>query len=234
MGKDPLQILQQGLPAPEITVPIRDSFHTARGWREVGQIYTLAENAAYPRPKAITKLIHEFDRGVIPGGILWVFRSPSDESGETDEAFYRHCIFRHVHSEHAHTFNPELQIPGSYKGPTPNFLDCILQGRVPDPRGYDLPFNMVPWDEALVAQLRREYMDDNKAGMQAFVDRVVKSDAMSAEARREEQRYINDDLQRYVNKKLETISDVDAKEYMGYQVHRAEAMVAQARAKAGS
>lgn len=203
--------LQAAADAAKISVPVRDSFHTAPGYREIGMEFTTGEGESFRDP-AVTKAIRVFDPTMIPVWVRWAFLSPSDTGEPKLVVFGRHGIARYVEDPHGEL--PPFPIIRSlyYDGPLPNKLELILEGEK-DPRYSDLPGKFVPWDWALHARLRAAYnVWSVREAKRKFVTEVLEARERAAEKRRAEEAYVRADLDRYATRKLEQVSEVEMKE----------------------
>lgn len=198
--------LQRSLPTG--TMNVRDSFHTARGYRDLGMKFTAGEGE-YPRNPLVVAEIKNQWPDLVPLWCRWAFRGPDGE----DIVFGRHAIGR---------INRDPKLPaeefavdkpfgyGVYRNP--HQLILIWQGSKPDKRGVDLPGEYLPFDWNLLEFLRKSEFRGIKAEKERLA-RVEDEQIKAAANRREEQDRINADLQNYVNKKLDTVSEVELKEW---------------------
>ena len=198
---------------PTVTRPVRDSFYSAPGWRELDMEFSCCEGE-YPRDPAVTRAIRTFDPDMIPLWVRWVFLSPQETGAPYVEVFGRHAIGRWVKNPHYLHEPLRVLTPFHWRGPTPNQVDLILEG-VPDPRAADLPGAFVPWDWRLYYFLRKAYTDHRSAKELAkqFVHDPAEAQRRAQEQVRAEFEYRQRDLQRYAQKQLDKVSEVEAREF---------------------
>lgn len=149
-----------GIVEPKATLPVmrgklRDSFHTARGYREVAVEYTAIPDVMYPWDPAVMKRVWEYRPDAIPLWVRWVFRTPQDEENPHDVVFGRHALGLIGRGEplEFRVSMPTMPVQGLYFG-KPTALWFIHEGNV-DPEHRDLPGSYLPFDDTLVDRVKR-------------------------------------------------------------------------------
>lgn len=197
---------------PKLTMPVRDSFHTAGGWRELGVSYSCIPDPVYPWSPEVLKAIWEFDPGVIPLWVRWAFLSPDGEV----VVFGRHAIGRRVRDPHTAIWPMQVEMPSfpcnGVRFERPNLIEMILLGD-PDPRAADLPGAYQPFNWNLYKLLRKSYLETS-------VKELAKRTIHDPEARRQEelsklraeQAYIRKDVEKFIEKQLDNLSEVQLRD----------------------
>jgi hypothetical protein len=224
-SKLPAWVRRQPLLTPEVReelkqeyqIPIRDSFHTVRGWRDLGIVYEVAGGDPYKDP-VVTRAIHTFDPDVIPMTVRWTFMEAAPST--RTETFVRHALGRYIASPHYEHAPLPVVLPPLYVGPVPNQIDLIWSGELfgmKDPRGGDIPGDFLPWDSRLVAFYQRAYSwhkNHTVAEMKEhFVSEPLKKAAKVSAARRAEELYKLNDIRAYVSKLLSRLGEPELKAY---------------------
>lgn len=206
-----VQVLKEKAIAP-VHRPMADSPLNAPGWKELGITYTCIPDSVYPWDPKILKRIQEFDPDVRP---LWVRHSFLSPDNTEIAVIGRHGIGRYKPTtiKDVVTLEVEGAPPGMEK---PNIIEFVWSG----PSDGSLPGDYKPFDDSLVAHCRTRYT--LKSAREAKAD--MHNDIALARARRakaqEEHDYIKRDLDKYVQKKLDNMSEVELKETFGNLHHR--------------
>jgi hypothetical protein len=205
-------------PVQPLEVPIRDSFQTAPGWRDLGMEYTCVPDAQYPWDPKVLRTIWTFDPGVIPMWVRWAFLSPADDGQEEVVIFGRHAIGRHVDNPHSqleplHVSMPPMPCQG-VRFDRPNLIELIAVG-APDKRASDLPGEYMPFGYQLVKHLRKQYREATAKEIYklAVTDKQAAADENLRKVRQEEL-YRRADVEAFVAKKLENVSEIEMRDRM--------------------
>jgi hypothetical protein len=205
-------------PVQPLEVPIRDSFQTAPGWRDLGIEYTCIPDATYPWDPKVLRTIWSFDPGVIPMWVRWGFLSPADDGQEKVEIFGRHAIGRAVHNPHAlleplHVSMPPMPCQG-VRFERPNLVELIAVGK-PDSRASDLPGEYMPFGYQLVKHLRKQYREASARQLykEAVTDKQEAAALALAKVRAEEA-YRRADVEAFVARKLDGVSELEMRDRM--------------------
>lgn len=140
---------------PTLTGRLRDSFHTARGYREVAVEYTAIPDSLYPWDPAVMKRVWEYRPDAVPLWVRWVFRTPQDEENPHDIVFGRHALglVGRGEPQEFRVGMPTIPCQGLYFR-KPTSLWFIHEGNV-DPEHRDLPGSYLPFDDTLVDRVKR-------------------------------------------------------------------------------
>jgi len=193
--------------------PIRDSFHTAPGWRDVGMEISCVPDAVYPWGAAELKQIWAWDPGVVPLWVRWAFLKAADEGGGL-VVFRRHAIGRHVKNPHGDMTLHNVQMPSmpcqGVKFERPNQIELILMGETLG----DVPGEFLPWGPWLVQKLRTLYRELHpKELKRELLDVPWEAAARRKQQARAEDAYRKRDLDRYITRKLKDVSEIEAREW---------------------
>lgn len=142
--------------AATMKVKVRDSFHSARGYREVAVEYTAIPDAMYPWDPKVLRRIWAFRPDAVPLWVRWVFRTPEDEESPHDIVFGRHALGLVGKGEPQESFRvgmPTMPTQGIWFA-KPTALWFIHEGSV-DPEHRDLPGSYLPFDDTLVDRVKR-------------------------------------------------------------------------------
>lgn len=216
---------QQALAAslPDISVPIGDSDYTAPGYLYYGHFFSCVPDAAYPWDPAVLAAIREFCPDAMPILIRSVWRN--GDYGQMDEPFVvvRHGIARAIRDpklpihENLNCRMPSLPtrglcIPGrSILDCRPNYLEAEWYDPDNRPWGHDLPGAYLPFDWEFYHSLRRCHDDNSGVTVRAIMDQKRSERARRDRSRREEERYIRRDFEKFYSVEP---SDVEWKEAM--------------------
>jgi hypothetical protein len=220
-----------------------DYDNNATGWREIGMFFSCVPSELYPWDPDVLKAIWEFDPGVIPIWVRWVFQAPAEDSNHFETVvFGRHALGRYVDnpSEGTVTFKPgQVTMPDmpcqGVKFKTPNILIRILEGFPIPGAPSDLPHEYVPFDWRVYYKLRRDYLENITAKEYARkeMERIETQRAKRKADLEAEHAYRMKDFGKYVEKKIEQISDVEHKEIlreqaaqrMGYRTRESKPLI---------
>lgn len=203
-------------PAREpITLPLRDSPHTAPGWREVGMFFTMVyPPGCEPNADAVAAM-RRAHPDMVPLWVNWVFRSPADE-GDEEVKFGRHAVGRVVDDPHGVLEPLHITATPTYNPlPKPTILEAIFQGpKDPTSKWSDLPGAYKPFDWEVFGWILENYGIKTAAEVyEAKVARPARARAAVLKAKQEEAAYIKRDVGRFVEKQLAKVSEVEMKEW---------------------
>jgi hypothetical protein len=206
--------------APALERPVRDSFHTAPGWREVAFELTCSPDPAHPWDPEVVKAIWRFDSGLVPMWVNWVFAPPGDDAGRV--VFGRHVLGRYEPHRKGDAPEFRVQMPTmpcqGIKFERPNVLELVLMmpTNTQYPDAPDLPGDYIPFNWAIVEWLRERYKASQKGGKEIardYINAQREATEKAQAARDDEMEYRRKDLEKYVNKKLEQVSEVELKNH---------------------
>lgn len=209
---------------PSLQMPVRDSFHSAPGWRDLGTYYSCVPDAVYPWDPVVMRRIREFAPDAVPLWIKWVFRSPEDESDPHVEVYGRHGLGRVLDKGRTETFPFHVTMPtmpsqGLYFK-KPNNIWFIHDG-APNKRP-ELPGNYLPFDDTILDRAWESAIGMRMSDEEytAYLKKKFVTDKLEARDRRREA-YAKDLLERrehirpYAQRMYDAISDVEWKQIQG-------------------
>lgn len=198
-----------------IQVPLRDSPHTAPGWREVGMFFTMVYPPGMEPEADAVAAVRRAHPDMIPLWVNWVFRSPADE-GDEEQCFGRHAIGRHVQDQQGALEPLKIEAMPLFKRlPKPQLLEAIFQGpKSKSSKWSDLPGAYQPFNWEVAGWILENYgVKTSREFYEAKVARPARARAAAERAKAEEQEYIKRDLDRFVEKQLAKVSEVEMKEW---------------------
>jgi len=207
--------LRQSAPIPIDLGAVPDSPWTAPGWKEVDITYTCVPDSVYPWDPKVLERIHEFDPEAVPIWVRWTFRSPDNKQLVT---FGRHAIgrYRPILTKDV----PHLSIeamPSVPKMKRPNVIEFIWMDNNEDD---DLPGKYRPFDDRLVFFCRKNYAQKSVREYMAQIESWREAYFKNVASMKEDMAYRQKDLDRYVQKKLDQMSEVEMGEVFGNLQHR--------------
>lgn len=189
----------------------------APGWHELGMEFTCAEGE-YSRDPAVTAAIKKFMPDMIPLWVRWAFWKP-DSGDSTVTVFGRHAIGRYdpaLSARSDRSFYEQIRTGYYHKGPVPNIIEKILCGEL-DPEAPDLPGKFIPWDWALVKELKDQVDYTAKLSIQDLKEHFIWGPKRRQEEARlkaeMEYEYIMRDIGSFVDRCMATRSEVEMKEF---------------------
>jgi len=205
--------------APSLSVPIHDSADYARGWKFLGEFYSCIPDCAYPWNPSIVHAIREFCPDVMPISIRTAWQSSRLDGEPRTMVLVRHGIARYVRDpicpvHHFDCAMPSTPVPGGVRLRKPNYIELNWYDREVRPYGYDLPGAYLPFDWELYTSLRTAYVDN--LNPEELVEKLIapaeRKKSVAAAQSADEHAYVDRDIQSYISKKLETLSDSEQKE----------------------
>lgn len=196
--------------------PLRTDAHSAPGWRDLGMEISCIPDAVYPWDREVLRAVREFDPGVVPIWVRWIFLSPQDTGEPEVVVFGRHGIARRLPRDPKSPEPVPLQIMGFESGrpqPHPHLIEFIWMG-ARDKRASDLPGAYKPFDWEMYHWMRNNYQTKS-------VKELVREAVFNPEDRRKaefkkkqaEDDYRRADLERFVNNKLSQVSEVELRDH---------------------
>lgn len=179
------------------------------GWTYVTTVISANPSELYPFDKSIAKAIKEHTQGKLqPFWVTDVYRSPQGAANPHDEKFGRHVLALKCRTQEAQFF---------HAGQGYQIWLQLVAGV--DSRAADLPKGYFPFDNRVLKYVQNNW---RKATVKDIADQIKQQHEESearAEKNRAEAERLEADVQRYAAKKLETISDVELKNYMLNKIH---------------
>lgn len=152
----------------------------------------------------------------------WIYQVPVERSDSYETHIEgRHCVGRYKWNPWNPPVQWEIETPSNYRGPVPNILEVQFDHQL-GATDNDFPGPYEPFDWNVYYQLRAAYDDSTRAADLAHDMVKAKLDQIETRRnrRREELEYINRDFRAWAQKKLDTVSDVEIKEYLRRQPKR--------------
>jgi hypothetical protein len=218
--------LEQAQVAPSLLpsgrVPIRDSFYTAPGYREIGMFYSCVPDPAYPWDPKIVREIWKWAPDAVPMWVHWVFLSPQETGNPKIEIFGRHALGRVIKNRRGSLEPMRVLMPTfPCQGLTfekPNDIWFIHQGPMGLHKKYkDLPGDYLPFDSDLVMKVAEasQGFKMTEAEYRAHLTKVMITDPIKRElariaALKAERAYARGDVLEYVDRQYEKVGDQEA------------------------
>lgn len=212
---------------PTLHIPVKDSFDSAPGWRDLGTYYTCVPDAQYPWDPVVMKRIQEFAPDAVPLWVQWVFRSPGADSHV--EVFGRHALGRVLDKGRTDTYPFRVHMPTMpVLGMTfqkPNNIWFVHDG-APHPTCKELPGNYLPFDDTILDRARQSAigMRMTEEEYTAYLkQKFVFGKLEARDARRAA--YAKDLLERrehiraYAQRQYDQISDVEWEQIRGQRLN---------------
>jgi len=173
--------------------------------------YTCIAPPGFEADPAVTAAIREFDPGLIPIWRIQLWRFPW--SPEVVRVVH-HGIGRYYPVPRLVKRELQIEMPADADFPAPNFLDAIFEDT--DTIQYRMggPGLYIPWGWNAYYWCRWQFDRVTTEKWEAAVDRRVARMAKMHQAWQEEIDYRRRQVEPWILKKLETVSDADWKEYM--------------------
>lgn len=207
--------------APALHGQFGTDFHTAPGWREIGMFYSLIPDAIYPPDWKLVKAVQKLDPSLTWIWVKWVFLSPQETGAPRLVTFGRHGIARYVADPHGELYPMEVEGASWFKGPKPNIFEVLFQGERRKGKGSDLPGEYQPFNDQAFAWVKDHYgapdpetMREGIRAKRAYWEKMENKKA-------EEFEYMMKDIDKYTQKQLDKISDVEMREHALGDVRKA-------------
>lgn len=206
---------------PTAYLPLRDSPHNARGYREVDIRYSCIPDAVYPWDSGKVKAIREFLPDVVPMWVQWAFLRPNSTEVVV---FGRHALGRSIVEPGRELLPFRCTMPSMpCQGLTferPNRIWFIHEGD--RNRDYpDIPGTFLPFDDTIVHRARESarYMKmSEKDFKERMLEELIEAPTLERARRRaameDDLAQRDKDFHSYADKLLEQVSDVERNEYL--------------------
>lgn len=207
-----------------ISVPLRDSPETVRGWRLAGLYFSCVPDPCYPPDPAILRAARESDPDLIYMVVRWVFKPEASRSdGGIPQVFTRHALGRHVTHPAAGKELFFVDMPAYADFAAPNQLDRILPDfddeTVPAYAPLEWDAYWAPWTQLTAKEFRARFVEGPK-------ERYAREKAavqLEIEGRRRE-------AQKFWDKCLENVPDWEISQYIEKNRLRRAAILRKERA----
>ena len=209
------------LSAPSFQHKVADSFHTAPGWRELSFELTCIPNGQYPWNPEVIKAIWKFDPTLVPMWVNWAFAPPGQDNEVV--VFGRHVIGRHeplLCGEAPEFFvsMPSMPCQGlTFKKPNVLELVLMMPRNSQYPEAADLPGDFLAFDWPIVEWLRERFKASQKSGQDMardYINAKREEEDRNRACREDEMAYRMRDLERYVSRKLDQVSEVEIRDHL--------------------
>jgi len=210
---------------PRGRVQLRDSFHTAPGYREIGMFYSCVPDPVYPWDPKVVREIWKFAPDAVPMWVQWVFMSPQETGNPEIVVFGRHALGRSIKNQRAYLEPFRVHMPTmpcqGLKFDRPNDIWFIHQGLMGQhPKYKDLPGDYLPFDSDLVkkvADISEGFKMSDKEYRERLEDVMIKQ-VVGREMRRVihnrlEKAYARKQVLNYVDRQYEKVSENEARDY---------------------
>lgn len=200
--------------ALKIQTPMRDSFHTASGWREVGVQYSAIPDPLHPHDPGVLEAIREFFPEAIYLRKLWVFRSPSDDVGEQNVVFVRHCIGSYIWNKHSEHTRFHVEMPAGADFLPPNQIDIELMHAQQDPNASDLPGAYVPFTWGVYQYLRTIFdASSTRERIDRYIRKKLERLRELSEKNQKAVAEMQNEIEKDFQKRFDALSDVEIAEH---------------------
>lgn len=199
------------LPAGGVTIVAPERRAPNVYQRIADDVYTCVAPPGFEKDPAVTKAIHEFDPQAIPIWRVQRWRLPS----APELNIVHHGIARYFPwLRYLNSIPLRVEMPMGARGPAPNKLDTIFEDQDTLQYKQGGPADYQPWDWSAYAWCRFQY-DKNTAT--AWMRRATAKAARlkrEREAMEAELEYRKKQIEPFLMKKAEEISEYDWKQYM--------------------
>jgi hypothetical protein len=179
-----------------------------KGWHLVTSEISCIPDPMYPPDRDVVKAIRARWPDLIPVWLRWVYVNKDD--GET-RIIGRHGLARHVDNPHYEHERLDALMPTGERIPTPTLVEVMFEGK------RDLktmfPGEYVPFDWLIYKYVEEHYATKSGKELKAELKAEHEEKAEQRQKAAEEQEYIQRDLDKFADKILDTISEVEMKEW---------------------
>jgi hypothetical protein len=187
-----------------------------RGWRHITTLYSCVPDSIYPYDPEVLRAMQEIVPGVAPLWIRTVMLTPPEANGYREiKVFGRHGLgVLDPNCPEDVRINVDVmpyRFPHGVRFPRPNRVKWIFQYK---PVYDDLPGRYFPFDWGAYAWVDEQFggTDDPDADFARVMGKQARLERAAA-ARRAEQDYIWRDLNRFIERKREQVSELEERDY---------------------
>jgi hypothetical protein len=203
--------------AMTVNIPLRDSPHTARGWREIDIEYSCVPDAANPWDPRVVRAIWAFFPNIVPMWVRWIFLGPN---ATEPTVFGRHALGLVIKDKAREFVSFKCDMPPMpCQGLTferPTAIKKILMGEPPSD-ALDLPGIYQPFDMTVCHDLvYREVTLSPKEAKKRFRDDVLEGRARRHEQNVREDLRRREELDRFVERKLANMGESEMESEFGF------------------
>lgn len=210
---------------PRGRVPVRDSFYTAPGYREIGMFYSCVPDAAYPWDPKVMREIWKYAPDAIPMWVHWVFLSPQETGSPEIVVFGRHALGRRIENQRGYlepfrVHMPTMPCQGLHFE-RPNDIWFIHQGPMGLHERYkDLPGDYLPFDSDLAAKVasmsqgfRMTEAEYRKHLEELMIKNPIHREMMRVAHIAAERRYARKHVDAYIDRQYEKVGEQEALDF---------------------
>lgn len=181
-------------------------------FRQVGHDrYTCVPPAGFDKDPAVTAAIREFDPGMIPIWRIQLWHSPWSK---VPERVVHHGIGRYYPIPRLMKRELQIEMPADADFPAPNFLDAILEDSDTIMFRMGGPGLYIPWGWNVYYWCRWQFDRITTEKWEAAIDRRKARSAALSRQWQEEIDYRRKQIEPWILKRLESVSDADWEEYL--------------------
>lgn len=183
-----------------------------RVFRQIGEDrYTCVAPPGFEKDSAVTQAIHEFDPGAIP---IWRIQLWETPWSPLPERAVHHGIARYYPIPRLMRRHLQVEMPADADYPAPNFLDAILEDADSIMFKMGGPGLYIPWGWNVFYWCRWQFDRLTADKWEAAIENRKARLASAQRAWQEEIDYRRKQIEPWILKKLESVSDADWQEYM--------------------
>lgn len=187
-------------------------------WRNVGDDhYTCVAPPGYEIDPAVTAAIHEFDPGAIP---LWDVRLWIPPGSLEPIPFVYHGIARYYPFPRQLRRPPRVMMPAVPTHETPNFLDAVFEDDTTKLCRAGGPSAYIPWGWNVYVWCRTQFNRLTAEAYDKLLERRRARDAAKRKAWQDDIAYRKKQIEPWILRKLEGVSDADWTQYQRFMADR--------------
>lgn len=180
-----------------------DARSRKHSWTYVATKITFTPSPLYPWNPGLARAIRDFTKGALrPIWITDVYRTPENSSSPKLEKFGRHGLAQKCKTSQAQFWHEGV--------PYKIWYQWVGEK---DKRAADLPGAYVPFDGRAMKLVQANYRDRTTDEIKKLYSGLEDAHEKALDYRVEEMQRLEDELQKYAKKKLESLSDVEIKNY---------------------
>jgi hypothetical protein len=175
----------------------------------------------YEADPAVTAAIRSFDPGVIPIWRISVYIPPNEE---LRRQYVHHGIGRHYPYFQQLRRPFQVDMPADAEFAEPNFLDAIFEDTYSDGYLRSGPGDFMPWTWSTYYWCRQKF---ERITIAAYMKRIEKRRAREAKMRKdweEELEGRKKEVEPYILRQMEKLSDADWRKYQAFMAERTRAL----------
>lgn len=191
----------------------------ASGWHEVGMEFTMVPDAVHPWNTEVMKAIQRIRPDLVPLWVRWVFKTPPEWGPQEEVVFGRHGLGQ-IYNDPTHEIPvlkmlaPTVKYPG-VRLDRPHTLFLIWQTKT-NKLSPSLPGEYKAFDWELYHHVHDNFgyeSIDAKQWAHDYIEGIRDQRAKDQKKRQDELEYRLRDVNKFAQKVLENVSEVEMKEY---------------------